>query len=323
MSSSRSTPLPLHQVVRPTTIVESARLSKYLNVNLTLASETFQHTGSFKFRAAYNLASKVPNRELIAASSGNFGQALAYASALLKKHCIIVMPDKSAQVKIDAVREYGGIVDLIDVRTKTRAQRVAELSHLHPLAYTTNAYDDPLIIEGNASLGAELVSLKRHFDYLIVPVGGGGLSSGLVSGIQQSGKSIPVIAAEPALANRTARSLKVGALVQLDAEPQTIADGARTISLGKSNWAILQHGLAGVVEVTEEKIREALGLLYSHANLKTEPTGALSVAAVMTQPERFLNKSICCVVSGGNVDVDVFTSMLKKGPSQLSSTDHL
>lgn len=320
MSSSRSTPQTLHKVARPTTIVESARLSKCLGVDLTLASETFQHTGSFKFRAAYNLASKIPNRELIAASSGNFGQALSYSCALLKKHCIIVMPDTAAQVKVDAVREYGGVVDFVDVRTKSRAERVAELSRLHPFAYTTNAYDDPLIIEGNASLGAELVSLNRSFDYVIVPVGGGGLSSGIISGIQRSGALIQVIAAEPTLANRTARSLKCGGLVQLETEPQTIADGARTISLGKSNWSILKTGLAGVVEVPEEMIKQAVRLLYSHANLKAEPTGALGLAAVMTEPERFLNKSVCCVVSGGNVDAEIYVDILKTGSSQKSSS---
>src|SRR5437667_1410207 len=96
---------PIHAVVRPTTVIDAPRLSRRLGVDLTLASETFQHTGSFKFRAAYNVAAKVPHELIITASSGNFGQALAYACQLLKKQCIIVMPDTSVSVKIEAVRE--------------------------------------------------------------------------------------------------------------------------------------------------------------------------------------------------------------------------
>src|SRR5215470_2355402 len=174
-----------YEVVRPTTVIEPARLSSHVACDVTLASETFQHTGSFKFRAAHHLAKSVPNRELIAASSGNFGQALAYACFLLGKTCTIVMPDTSAQVKVDAVREHGGVVDFVDVHRKSRAERVHELAASHPEAYTTNAYDDPLIIEGNSSLGWELAMLNRDFDYLIVPIGGGGLSSGVISGIRR------------------------------------------------------------------------------------------------------------------------------------------
>ncbi len=313
MSAPRNFPIALHEVIRPTTILEPRRLSALLGLELTLASETFQHTGSFKFRAAYNLAAKVPQRELIAASSGNFGQALAYACALLGKSCTIVMPESSARVKVDAVREHGGAVDFVDVRRKSREERVRELASLHTDAYTTNAYDDPLIIEGNASLGAELVALDRHFDYVIVPIGGGGLSSGVIAGIRRSGREIKVIGAEPAIANRTAKSLKARHIVQLETEPQTIADGARTISLGKHNWEILKDGLAGLIEVKEEKIREGVRLLYSHANLKAEPTGALSLGALLTERERFRDKSVCCVITGGNVDAEVYAAFLKPG----------
>src|SRR5881397_1789812 len=95
-------PRPLREMVRPTTLIQSPRLARRLNENVTLASETFQHTGSFKFRAAYNVVTQAPQREIITASSGNFGQAVAYACSLLGKSCIIVMPDNSAQVKVDA-----------------------------------------------------------------------------------------------------------------------------------------------------------------------------------------------------------------------------
>src|SRR5215813_2190021 len=176
----------LLQAIRPTTIIEAPRLAARLGVHLTIATETFQHTGSFKFRAAYNLASSVEQQLIITASSGNFGQAMAYACRLLQKSCVIVMPQTSAQVKIDAVREYGGTVDLIDVRVKGRAERVAELAVQHPEAYFASAYDDPLVIEGNASLGAELAAMNRQFDFIIAPIGGGGLTSGIITGLHHA-----------------------------------------------------------------------------------------------------------------------------------------
>jgi threonine dehydratase len=300
-------------LARPTTIIEAPRLAKRLDVDLFIASETFQHTGSFKFRAAYNVALRVPNPLIITASSGNFGQALAFACSLLGKRSIIVMPSTSAEVKVKAVREYGGQVEPVDVRMKSRAARVQELALEHPEAYVASAYDDPLVIEGNSSLGTELAALSRPMDCVVAPVGGGGLTSGIIQGLRQSARAsqkIQVIGAEPAIANDAARSLKAGEIVRNDSEPQTIADGARTLSLGKHNWAILRDGLAGIVEVPEENIAEAVRLLFALANLKVEPTGALSVGALLTEPERFRNRAVCCVVSGGNVDPAVYRELL-------------
>ena len=300
----------LREVIRPTTLIEAARLGKKLGLRLTLASETFQHTGSFKFRAAYNVAVNVPQQKIIAASSGNFGQALAYACQLLGKSCIVVMPSTSASVKVEAVREYGGAVDLIDVSKTARKARVEELARMHPDAYVASAYDDPLVIEGNASLGAELAALALKFDVVIAPVGGGGLTSGIVNGLRDAGSRAQIFGAEPLLGNDAARSLKAGRIVASESEPQTIADGARTLSIGQHNWAVLREGLSGIVEVPEDKIKEGVRMLFSLANLKAEPTGALSLGAVLTQPELFRDRSVCCVISGGNVDPAVFTSIL-------------
>ncbi len=308
--SDKGLDVGVESAVRPTTIVEAPRLDKRLGVRLTLVSETFQRTGSFKFRAAYNVASHVPQNLIIAASSGNFGQALACACSLLKKTCIIVMPVTSAKVKVEAVREYGGNVDLVDVRVKSRVKRVSELAEQHPEAYVASAYDDPLVIEGNASLGMEIGALERQLEMVVVPVGGGGLISGVITGLKQSGKKIEVVGAEPLLGNDAARSLRAGKIVANESEPQTIADGARTVSLGKHDWEIMKNNLSTIVEVPEEKIAEAAQLLFEFANLKVEPTGALSVAAVLTQPELFRGRSVCCVISGGNVDPAVYTRML-------------
>lgn len=301
---------PFWHLIRPTTVVESRRLAKRLRARVFIASETFQHTGSFKFRAAYNVASRVPHPIIIAASSGNFGQALAYACALTGKRSIIVMPSTSATVKVEAVREYGGEVDLVDLRVKSRAERVDELSRVHPEAYIASAYDDPLVIEGNSSLGTELAALARPIDCIVAPVGGGGLTSGLVEGVRRAGRAIAVIGAEPAIANDAARSLRAGHIVRSESEPQTIADGARTVSLGEHNWAILRDGLTGIIEVSEAQIGEGVRLLFALANLKAEPTGALGVAALLAGPEMFRDRAVCCVVSGGNVDPKIYRDIL-------------
>jgi threonine dehydratase len=296
-------------VLRPTTLIEARRLSKRLGIDLTLASETFQHTGSFKFRAAYNVSANVSEPAILTASSGNFGQALAYACSLLSKKAIVVMPDTSAKVKMDAVREYGGTVELVDVRVKSRAQRVEELSREHPEAFVSSAYDHPLVISGNASLGRELAPLD--FDDVVVAVGGGGLSSGVIQGLRESGNTrTRVVGAEPLLGNDAARSLREGRIVRNESEPLTIADGARTVSLGEHNWAILKDGIDSIVEVPEESIAEAVRLLFSLANLKAEPTGALGLGALLTSPGRFRGRRVCAVVTGGNVDAEAFQRIL-------------
>lgn len=300
----------LVEAARKTTIVEASRLGKCLGVELTIATETFQHAGSFKFRAAYNLASEVPQDKIITASSGNFGQAMAYACSLLGKSSIIVMPETSAQVKIDAVREYGGLVDLIDVKVKGRAARVAELASENPDAYVASAYDDLLVIEGNASLGAELAALDREFDFVVAPVGGGGLTSGIITGLRAGGSKARVVGAEPLMANDAARSLRAGHIVVNQTEPQTIADGARTVSVGVHNWAVLKDGLFKIVEVPEDDIKEGVRLLFALANLKAEPTGALAIGALITEPEAFRGRRVCCVISGGNVDAAVYREIL-------------
>ncbi|MHB8526845.1 MAG: threonine ammonia-lyase [Candidatus Acidiferrales bacterium] len=302
MSSIPSSEIGLSQAVRRTTFLCPRSLSDYLDLELTIASEAFQHTGSFKFRAAYNVALRVPQEEIIAASSGNFGQALAYACQLLKKRCIVVMPSTSAAVKIAAVRRYGATVDLIDTRVKSRAARVAELAAGHPGAYLASAYDDALVIEGNATLGGELAAVGGGWDAIIAPVGGGGLISGIASGLRQAGNANKLLGAEPALANDAARSLKAGQILANQTEPNTIADGARTVSLGQLNWPIVRREVSDIIEVSERNIAEALRLLFMFANLKAEPTGALAVGAILEQPQQFAGKAICCVVSGGNVD---------------------
>ncbi len=300
----------LIEAIRPTTFIESAKLRDHLGLDVTIATETFQHTGSFKFRAAYNLALNVLEDEILTASSGNFGQALAYACKLLGKKCTVVMPSTSAQVKIDAVRGYGATVDLIDTTKVGRNERVAQLAKQMPNAYFASAYDDKFVIDGNSSLGDELSA--KDFDVVITAVGGGGLICGLITGYQRNGKNTQILGAEPQLGNDASRSLQAGRIIANEQEPLTIADGARTISLGNLNWEIIKNGIAGIIEVPEDIIADALRMYFGLANLKCEPTGALSLGAVLLDKDRFKSQKICLVVSGGNVDSPVYSRILNK-----------
>ncbi len=298
----------LLEAIRPTTFIESQKLRDFLGLDLTLASETFQHTGSFKFRAAYNLALNVENNEILTASSGNFGQALAFACKLLNKKCVVVMPETSAKVKIEAVKSYGARVDLVDTKTVQRSERVAQLAAAMPNCYVASAYDDLFVIEGNSSLGDELSA--RDFDVVIVPIGGGGLISGISKGLCRNGDTATLIGAEPLLGNDAFLSLQAGKIIANETEPLTIADGARTLSLGKHNWEIIKSGVSEIIEVSDENMAEAVRLLFNLANLKSEPTGALTLGAVLENREKFAGKKICAVVSGGNVDAEIYRRIL-------------
>lgn len=302
--------------IRPTTIIKGTKLDSLLDTEIILASETFQVTGSFKFRAAYNLANSAPNKLFITASSGNFGQAMACATQLIGKQCIVVMPKTAATIKIDAVKKYGAEVVLVNASDPTqedfttRAAALEKLSQQHPDAYISNAYDDPFIIEGNSTLGVELAQISPAPDFIIAPVGGGGLSSGIITGLKKAGANIPVIGAEPLLANDAARSLKAGEIIANESEPLTVADGARTLSLGMRNWEILKDEMQTIIEVSDEQIQEGLRMLFQYANLKSEPTGALAIGAILAQPEMFRGKRVCCVISGANVDPEVYIKIL-------------
>lgn len=298
----------LTEAIRPTTFIESAKLRDHLGLDITIASETFQHTGSFKFRAAYNVVLNSPNDEFIGVSSGNFGQALAYACKLLGRKCTVIMPHNSAKVKVDAVRSYGAVADLIDVNVVSRSERLQQLANERPDAYLASAYDDQLVIDGNSTLGDELAT--RNFDVVVIPVGGGGLISGTIQNFARNNCKTEIIGAEPLMANDAARSLRAGHIIVNESEPQTIADGTRTLSVGKLNWPILKDGVKEIIEVPEDKIIEATRLYYAFANLKCEPTGALSLAGAVFGREQYFEKKICVVVSGGNVDSTVYASLI-------------
>ncbi|MBX3148971.1 pyridoxal-phosphate dependent enzyme [Candidatus Obscuribacterales bacterium] len=291
--------------------MDSVKLNNELGTRVLIASETFQHTGSFKFRAAYNVALSSSAPHLVTASSGNFGQALAYACQLTGKKCTVVMPETSTKSKIEAVEGFGGEIRLVDVGVKSRGEWLLDvLIELGTEVESVSPYDDERVIEGNSTLADELVNYKDDFDSVIVPIGGGGLSAGLIEGFKRNGVDVKVFGAEPKLGNDAAQSLNKGEIVSNEKEPATIADGARTLSVGKHNFPILKSGLTEILEVEEDEIVAAMRLLFMQANLKCEPTGALSLAALMANKERFEHKKPLVIVSGGNVDAAQYAKLI-------------
>ena len=305
--------------VRPTTWIRADKLTPPPGAKVVFASETFQRTGSFKIRAALHRARNSSSGHLLAASSGNFGQALSCAAAMLGKRATIVMPTTAARIKCEAVRKFGGEVVFTDVHRESRTERLARLARDLPGSDTCGSYDDPFVIAGNGTLGVEigrrLLRLgpeRRKRAAVVVPLGGGGNASGMVVGLRAAGcGEAEVYGAEPLLANDGAQSLRRGGIVSLDREPDTLADGARVQRLGDRNWAILKDGLAGIVEVPEAEIAEAVRRLFREANLKAEPTGALGYGALLTDPGRFAGRDVVVVVTGGNVDPAAYARILE------------
>jgi threonine dehydratase len=303
--------------VKPTTFHSTLLLNQALGADITLAGETLQITGSFKFRAAYNLLREEPSDEIITTSSGNFGQAVAYACMLLGKRCTVLMPANSSRSKQANVRAYGGEVKLIDTSVKSRGEYTAEMLAEHPDAFYAPPYDHYRVVAGNSTLGREIFEHFRSpdsgsmgLDFVLCPIGGGGLISGIITARDILAPEVEVVGVEPLLGNDAAQSLRAEHVVTLDAEPQTIADGARTPSVGKLNWEIIRRGLKRIIEVPEDKIAAGLQTLFAAANLKVEPTAALTTGAMLMQPNLFQGKRVCLVVSGGNVDPDMYVKIL-------------
>ncbi|MCA9805139.1 MAG: pyridoxal-phosphate dependent enzyme [Cyanobacteria bacterium HKST-UBA02] len=295
-------------------ILEPSRLGEALGKSVLVATESFQKTGSFKFRAALNVVLNSDSRHFAATSSGNFGQALAHACALEKRKCTLVMPDTSAKVKIEAARALGADVRLVDLSKRSRSEWldlvVSELEAAGEAVEVVSPYDDRRVIEGNSSLVEDLLPYRDRFDTVICPVGGGGLSAGIARGKERHDLDFALWGAEPREGNDASRSLAEGRLIANQKEPATLADGARTLSLGKLNFEILKDSLAGIVEVEDKTLVKAVKMYFELANLKVEPTGALSLAALMERPELFTESRPLLIVSGGNVDAELYASLI-------------
>lgn len=302
--------MTLMDSIKSTTWCHFSEIDAAVGACVYFASETEQITHSFKYRAATSLVQNVNAEGFLVASSGNFGQALACACQQKGVPCIVVMPTTSAQVKVDAVLSYKATVVFVDTTVQTRAQKVAEIAEEHSKYHIASPYDCEWVISGNASLGREIHHHESSPDMVLVPIGGGGLISGIAQAFQELGNDTALWGAEPALADDAARSLEQGQRLSNDGEPQTLADGARTRSVGVLNWGIIQQRVSTVLRVSEKSICEAMRLFHS-VGVKVEPTGALTLGALLEHPPSC--SEIVAVISGKNVDAVLYNSIIANG----------
>ena len=299
--------MTLMDSIKSTTWFHFTEIDTAVGARVYFASETEQVTHSFKYRAATSLVQHVDAEGFLVASSGNFGQALACACQQKGVPCIVVMPTTSAQVKVDAVRSYNATVIFVDTKIQTRAEKVAEIGEKHSNYHIASPYDCEWVIFGNATLGREIYCHSSSPDMVLVPIGGGGLISGIAQAFQELDANIVLWGAEPALADDAARSLEQGQRLSNDGEPQTLADGARTRSVGVLNWEIIQQRVSNVLRVSEKSICQAMRLFHS-VGVKVEPTGALTLGALLEHPPSC--SEIVVVISGKNVDSKLYNTII-------------
>lgn len=271
-----------------------------------LKLENEQPVGAFKIRGAYNAVRKLPDlarrRGVITYSSGNHGQAVAYAAKQFGVRAVIVMPETAPAVKVDGVKRWGGEVVLAGRTSEDRHRKAAELAARDGLAVVP-PFDHPDIVAGQATLALEIVEQLPEVETVVVPVGGGGLIAGVVAGLAAAGSPAGVWGVEPVGAPKLTRSLEAGTPVRLE-RTASIADGLITLTVGGIPFAELgreRRRLRGVALVDDDSIREAVHFLWRTCRLAVEPSGAATTAAVRSGAVRPAGPTVL-VVSGGNVD---------------------
>lgn len=283
---------------------------------LFLKPESLQPTGAFKIRGAYNRLAALTGEErargVVAQSSGNHAQAVAYAARELGIKVVIVMPDDSPAVKVDNTRSFGAEVILVPIEERDSTPR--ELVERHGYVWVP-PYDDPFIIAGQGTVGLELAEDARDLalDAVLVPVSGGGLIAGVAVAVKSLLPGVKVIGVEPELAGDAAESFRTGERVQwpFAKTRRTLADGLRTSSVGVLNWAHLQAYVDDVITVREDEIRDAVGVLARRGRLVAEPSGAVPAAAYLHHRSELPGSRFAAVVSGGNIDPALLAELVE------------
>lgn len=275
-------------------------------LNAFLKLENLQPVGAFKLRGAYNAIRRMPDdvrrHGVITYSSGNHGQAVAYAARLVGVRAVIVMPETAPAVKVSGVKRWGGEVVVAGRTSEDRQQRAEQLAASEGLAIVP-PFDHPDIVAGQATVGLEIAAELPDVKTVIVPVGGGGLIAGVVTGLAAAGSDATVWGVEPSGAPKLKRSLAAGRPVRLE-RTASLADGLITLSVGAVPFAQLvahRDRLGGVALVEDDTLREAVHFLWRECQLAVEPSGAATTAAVRAGAVHPIPPTVL-VVSGGNVD---------------------
>jgi threo-3-hydroxy-L-aspartate ammonia-lyase len=296
--------------VSPTPIIPLSR------VGPSLKAENLHPTGAFKLRGAFNaLLSLSPGalaRGVVAYSSGNHAQAVAYAAHVLDVRCVVVMPDNAPAAKLAATRGWGAEVIIVGSNSAERAAKANALVESEGLTLVP-PFDALEIVAGTGTIALEILRDQPDVERVAIPVSGGGLLSGVAAGLKLSNPDVRIIAVEPALADDAARSFRSGRLTSITAEEagRTIADGLRVQRLGAVNWPHVQTFVDEFVTVSEDAIKDAMRRIASGARLVAEPSGAVALAGLLSLGGP-MERSVA-ILSGGNVDLGVYAGILAGG----------
>ncbi|HEX6289885.1 MAG TPA: threonine/serine dehydratase [Herpetosiphonaceae bacterium] len=293
--------------IHHTPLLRSATLSALTGSDFRLKAEHMQRSGSFKLRGALNKLLWLTEAErrcgVVAFSSGNHAQGVALAARLTGTQATIVMPSDAPQVKLEATRGYGAEIVLYDRQREDREAIARELAQERG-AVLVPPFDDPQIIAGQGTIGLELAEAWPELDLALIPIGGGGLISGIATAIKGLLPHAQVIGVEPAIADDARQSLAAGQIVRI-AQPTTIADGVATTAVGRLPFAIMRALVDGIVTATEDEIMQALALIMTRTKQVVEPTGALSTAAALSGSVDVRGRKVVSLLCGGNLDLRV------------------
>ncbi|HXB22819.1 MAG TPA: threonine/serine dehydratase [Candidatus Solibacter sp.] len=278
--------------------------------------ENLQPIGSFKLRGAYNKISSLNpeqrSRGVVSHSSGNHAQGVAFAARALNVKATIVMPSTAPKVKLEATRALGAEIVMVGPASEDRIKKAEELERERGLV-PVPPYNDEKIIAGQGTIGLEILEDLADVEAVLVPIGGGGLISGIATALKESGAKLKVIGVEPEFAADAQASLRTGKIQSIAAESaiKTLADGLRSQSIGPINFEHIQKYVDDIITVKEHEIRQAMRHLLFSARILAEPSGAVTTAAAMFHSAEIpASAKTVAVVSGGNVEPQLFSEIL-------------
>lgn len=294
-----------------TPVVRADALDSRVGATIFGKDESQQRAGSFKFRGAFHRLAMIPetdrSRGVVAVSSGNHGAAVACAAQLLEMSATVHVPSDVAIAKRSLIEAFGAQVVTFDRSTGDRdAGALAQAAETG--AIFVHPFEDPLVMQGQGTTALELHDQIGQLDVLVVPMSGGGLMAGCASAIRQLDPTCQIIGVEPSAADDTRRSFAAGHPVRIP-QPATIADGLAVTSPGATTFEINQDLVADVVTVTEEQLVAGMRTAADLLDRRLEPSGAASLAAVLTDPVRFAGRRVGLILSGGNIDDALFTAL--------------
>ncbi len=296
-------------IIKNTPIERSSSISDLSGADVYLKLENLQKGGSFKIRGAYNLLSRT-KRDVVTASAGNHAQGIALAASLMGLKSLVVMPEFAPPVKMIATQRYGGEVLLYGDSFYEATEKARKISKEEGRVFA-HAFDNRYVVAGQGTLGIEILEKMDDFDYIVIPVGGGGLIGGIATYLKEKGYRGKVIGVEAENAAAMKISLKAGKPVKLDSVT-TIADGIAVKSPSKLTVNIAKRYVDQVVTVSDEDISTAMFTLLERGKIVAEPAGAASVAALIRGKINVKDKKVVALISGGNVDMPLLSQIIEK-----------